>query len=69
MQVSCGAGLRTGIPLWTAPLLPLAVLQQVAISVRALAVNLRDGGIRWRETFYPLDALREARKGRPAPRR
>ncbi len=66
---AAGAGLRTGIPLWAAPLLPLAVLQQIAISVRAMAINLREGGIRWRETFYPLAALRAARRERPAPRR
>jgi len=66
---AAGASRRTGVPPWTALLLPFAVLQQIAISVRAIALNLRDGGIRWRETFHPLDQLRAARRDRPLRRR
>jgi hypothetical protein len=31
------------------------------IVLRAMAVNLRDGGIRWRGTFYPLAELKKNR--------
>jgi hypothetical protein len=31
------------------------------IVLRTMVVNLRDGGIRWRGTFYPLAELRKNR--------
>ena len=43
---------------------PLFALLSSYALLRAAAVVLRDGGITWRGTFYTLDALREAERGR-----
>lgn len=37
---------------------PLGALLVVYMGLRSLAITLRQNGIYWRETFYPLDALR-----------
>lgn len=47
--------------LWMAPLYPVAALLFIGILTAAVARTLRRGGIEWRETFYPLSALRENR--------
>jgi cellulose synthase/poly-beta-1,6-N-acetylglucosamine synthase-like glycosyltransferase len=38
---------------------PLAVLLVLFIAGRAMVLTLVQGGIRWRDTFYPLEQLRE----------
>lgn len=43
---------------WLAPLYPVAALLFIGILSSAVARTLRRGGIEWRETFYPLSALR-----------
>jgi hypothetical protein len=40
---------------------PLAILLFVFIVLRSTTLALRNGGIRWRDTLYPLDALRANR--------
>jgi hypothetical protein len=41
-----------------APAFPVAVLLILFIAARATALTLLRGGIRWRDTFYPLEELR-----------
>ena len=43
---------------WLAPLYPVAALLFVGILAAAVGRTLRQGGIEWRGTFYPLSALR-----------
>ncbi|MFN0196101.1 MAG: glycosyltransferase [Planctomycetaceae bacterium] len=43
---------------WTFPMLPISLLGLVLAYWRSAAIALKNGGIRWRETFYPLDVLR-----------
>lgn len=50
-----------GIPRWYAVGLPLTVALFVWILWRATFVTLRDGGITWRGTHYPLAALKANR--------
>ena len=37
------------------------ILLLVFILLRSAAIAVRNGGIRWRDTFYPLEELRENR--------
>ncbi|MGE0439284.1 MAG: glycosyltransferase family 2 protein [Gemmatimonadales bacterium] len=46
---------------WLAFLTPAAVLLFVVVLWRTMVVNLVSGGIRWRDTFYPLRALKANR--------
>jgi len=46
---------------WLALLYPVASLLFVGIVAAAVGRTLRRGGIEWRDTFYPLAALRENR--------
>jgi glycosyltransferase involved in cell wall biosynthesis len=52
---------RIGTRRSTALLYPLFVAMFNWIVLRTMVVNLRDGGIRWRGTFYPLAELRKNR--------
>jgi len=47
--------------LLTYPAHPAVALLFLFILWRSSVAALRDGGVRWRDTFYPLDALRRAR--------
>jgi hypothetical protein len=38
---------------------PIAALLFCYAILRSMALALRHGGIRWRETFYPLEELRK----------
>jgi len=40
-------------------LFPVGVVLFAGIQLRTMILNLWQGGIRWRDTFYPLDELRE----------
>ena len=50
------------IPAWTAVGFPVAAVLLAASMLRSMAITLRDGGVTWRGTFYPLAALRKQRK-------
>ena len=43
-------------------LFPLAQVVLIWTVVRSAAIALRQGGVRWRETFYPLESLRTANR-------
>jgi len=47
------------IPAWTAVGFPFSVCLFVFSLLRSMAVTLRDGGVTWRGTFYPLKVLRK----------
>ncbi|MGH7751369.1 MAG: glycosyltransferase, partial [Gemmatimonadales bacterium] len=55
------AARETGTRRRTALLYPLFVLLFNWIVLRTMVVNLANGGIRWRGTFYPLRELRRNR--------
>ena len=50
-----------GVPRWHAAGLPVATVLLIFILLRATWVTVRDGGINWRGTYYPLAALRANR--------
>ncbi len=52
---------RVGMPRWYAIGFPLTVALFVGILWRATFITLRNGGIRWRGTHYPLAALKANR--------
>ena len=43
---------------WLWPVFPVALLLTQFAFVRSGWVTLRQGGVRWRDTFYPLDILK-----------
>lgn len=51
-------GQRFGVGWLVFPALPIALLLLVWAFWRSAWVTLRQGGVRWRETFYPLEELR-----------
>lgn len=46
---------------WLAPLFPVAVMLFIYIQFRATFLTYWNGGIRWRDTLYPLDELMKNR--------
>ena len=52
---------ETGVPKRAALLYPAAALLIAWILLRAMTLNLWEGGVRWRGTFYPLSELRKNR--------
>ena len=52
-------GRVSGISAWQAVLSPVAALVFVYTLLRSMVVTLRQGGVVWRGTFYPLERLRE----------
>ena len=48
-------------PVWHAALVPVTSLLFLWILWRSALITLRDGGVTWRGTLYPLDALRANR--------
>ena len=53
-------------PLYTALFAPLGHIIFVIAAVNSIFKTLRQGGIYWRDTFYSLDTLKEARYRSPA---
>jgi len=49
------------LPLRAVLLYPVIYLIFAWIVLRAMVLNLRQGGIYWRDTFYPLSELRKNR--------
>ena len=50
---------RLGWSLGSAAMTPLLYPVLVYALVNSAFVTLRQGGVRWRDTFYPLDTLRK----------
>jgi hypothetical protein len=48
-----------GRPWWTTLLSPLGTTLNAAFLLRSAWLGWRNGGIRWRTTFYPTEVLRE----------
>lgn len=60
--LAAGAGLRhAGLPIWQAALIPFTSVLFLWIMWRSAWITLRDGGVTWRGTLYPLDELRANR--------
>lgn len=51
--------LQNSQPAWLGLLFPVSMLVFMLIQLRTMWLNLRQGGIYWRETFYPLGELRK----------
>jgi glycosyltransferase involved in cell wall biosynthesis len=49
------------IRLWQAVLMPVGITLFVYAFFRSMVITLRQGGVRWRGTFYPLAELRKGR--------
>jgi len=49
---------RSGWPLWTAALVPFCHVFFSLAGINSTWKTLRQGGVRWRDTFYPLAELR-----------
>ena len=52
LAVRAGGGLRV------VPVLPVMYVTFIYVLWRSAVITLRQGGVRWRDTFYPLDELR-----------
>lgn len=52
-------------PVWTVLLYPLGAMILAYILIRSMVVTLRRGGVVWRETFYPIERLREGQTEPP----
>ncbi len=50
-----------GSPPWVVPMMLPASLGILFAFFRSMAITLRQGGVRWRDTFYPLEELRRRR--------
>ena len=53
---------RHGWSVWIALLVPLFVPVLLWAMANSTLTTLRQGGVRWRDTFYPLRELRAARR-------
>ena len=58
------SGRRTRVSPWYSALFPVSACLVIYSMVRSMVITLRDGGVTWRGTFYPLAELRE-QKDRP----
>ena len=56
-EVARGAKIR----LWQAALMPIGITLFVYAFLRSMAITLARGGVRWRDTFYPIEELRRRR--------
>ena len=52
---------RLGLDPWLGPMFPFSAVFLAYVVVRSMVVTLREGGIRWRGTFYPLADLKRNR--------
>lgn len=50
----------TGFPKWIFILHPISISLMLFAGIKSMYVTLRQGGVKWRDTFYPLSELREA---------
>lgn len=61
LAIYVGSTRGSGTRPWLAPLFPIGSLLLVYILLRSATLAVRNGGIRWRDTFYSLDELRRNR--------
>jgi glycosyltransferase involved in cell wall biosynthesis len=54
-----GLGRHSGISAWNAALAPFAALLLIYALLRSMVTTLRQGGVVWRGTFYPLTELKK----------
>ncbi len=62
LVLSVGTAWTVGFPVAVGLFFPWAVLVFCFIMLRSMVLTLRQGGVRWRDTFYPLADLRAARR-------
>ena len=62
LLISVGTAWRIGFPVAVGLFLPWAVVVFCFIMLRSMVLTLRQGGVRWRDTFYSLAELRQARR-------
>jgi glycosyltransferase involved in cell wall biosynthesis len=62
LSTSAAAAWWMGRPLLSGLLFPVGVFLNVFFSLRSGVVGWRNGGIRWRGTFYPADQLRRGQR-------
>jgi len=60
--LSLGTAGTVGFPIAVGLLFPWAVVVFCYIMLRSMVMTLRQGGVRWRDTFYSLADLRAARR-------
>jgi hypothetical protein len=60
LLLSGGTAARLGWPASAAVLTPFIYPALFYAMLRSAWVTVRRGGVRWRETFYPLDLLRRS---------
>lgn len=61
--LSMATAWTVGFPISVGLFYPWAMLVFLFIMLRSMVLTLRQGGIRWRDTFYSLASLRSARSG------
>jgi hypothetical protein len=57
--IYAGLGRHTGISAWNAVLAPMAAVLMIYALFRSMMTTLRQGGVVWRGTFYPLAELKK----------
>lgn len=62
--LSVGTAWTVGFPLTVGIFYPWAMVVFAFIMLRSMVLTLRQGGIRWRDTFYSLESLRAGRANR-----
>lgn len=65
LLLSLGTARIVGFPLAVGLFLPWAALVFCFILLRSMFITLKQGGVRWRDTFYSLAELRQARQPHP----
>ena len=55
------AAVSVGSRPWVVPLMLPASFGILFAFLRSMIITLRQGGVRWRDTFYPLEELRRRR--------
>jgi hypothetical protein len=62
--LSVGTAMTVGFPVSVGVFYPWAMVVFAFIMLRSMVLTLRQGGIRWRDTFYSIESLRAGRANR-----
>lgn len=62
--LSVGTAMTVGFPVSVGLFYPWAMVVFAFIMLRSMVLTLRQGGIRWRDTFYSIESLRSGRANR-----